>query len=110
MLHPTLETKLPEVLALLKNNKVKRAFAFGSVTTPRFYPDSDIDLLIAFEDDLEPKAYAHHFWTLYLNLPKILGHPVDLITEDSLRNPYFIDELEETKIQIYEQEGEEIFV
>lgn len=110
MLHPTVQSKLPVIKAFLLQHQVKRAHIFGSAVTGKFRPDSDIDLLVKFEDKLTNSEYAHHFWSLYLELSKLLGHQVDLITEDGLKNPYFIEELNETKIPIYDKEGEEVLV
>lgn len=108
MLHPSIRSKMPALTAFLRRHQVKRAYIFGSATTQNFRPDSDVDLLVAFEDGLSNSEYAHHFWSLYLELPKLLGHSIDLITEDRLKNPYFIEELNETKIPIYDKESEEV--
>jgi predicted nucleotidyltransferase len=93
---------LPEVISLLKSYKVKRAYAFGSAVNGPFRADSDIDLLIAFDDDLDPIEYGTLYFDLAEELEKLLDRPVDLITEPSLKNPYFIKSLEETKIPLYE--------
>ncbi len=94
--------KLKELTRLLKTHKVKRAYAFGSVCTDKFTNESDIDLLIAFEDGLDPIEYGDLYWSLDETLPKLFGRPVDLITERQLRNPYFIKVLNKTKTAIYE--------
>lgn len=54
MFHPTLQAQLPLVTKLFKENKIKSAYAFGSVVGDNFNSESDIDLLINFEDGLEP--------------------------------------------------------
>ena len=102
MLHPSIQKLLPILKAFLLKHRVKRAHIFGSATTNHFRDDSDIDLLIAFDDDLSNSEYSQHFWNLYLELPKLLGHPVDLIMEDGLKNPFFIEEINETKIPLYD--------
>jgi predicted nucleotidyltransferase len=102
MIQPILKDKIPEVIRLLKEHRVKRAYAFGSVCTDNFNSESDIDLLIAFDDGLDPLIYGESYWTLLEELPKILNRPVDLVTEKSLRNPYFIKVMSKTKTPIYE--------
>lgn len=102
MIHQLLKDKLPQIIPLLKEHKVQRAYAFGSVCTDKFNSESDIDLLIAFEDGSDPLVYGESYWTLLEELPKILNRPVDLITEKSLRNPYFIKVMSKTKTPIYE--------
>jgi predicted nucleotidyltransferase len=108
MIHPAVQKLKPIITAFLRQHKVKRAYLFGSATTSKFRADSDIDLLVSFEEGLSNSDYAHHFWSIYLELPKLIGHPIDLITEDELKNPFFIEEINETKIPIYDKEGEEI--
>jgi len=93
--------KLPEIEELLKTNKVKNAYIFGSVTTEDFNHNSDIDLLITFKDGLDPLEYGDLYWNLLFSLEKMLNREVDLVTEKSLRNPYFIDEINETRQIIY---------
>ncbi len=97
-----LDKKMPDVLQLLRKHKVKRAYAFGSAINGKFKATSDIDLLIAFEDNLDPVEYGQHYFDLADQLESLLKRPVDLITESSLKNPYFIKSINETKIPLYE--------
>ncbi|MCC6833615.1 MAG: nucleotidyltransferase domain-containing protein [Cytophagales bacterium] len=97
-----LKSKIPVVIPLLKKHKVKRAYAFGSAVTGSFGTDSDIDILIAFDDSLDPVEYGQHYFELAEQLEQLFEHPVDLITEASLKNPYFIKSLNETKVPLYE--------
>jgi len=97
-----LQNKIPSVVELLRKHKVKRAYAFGSAVTGDFNKDSDIDLLIAFEDNLDPVEYGQHYFDLADQLEQLLQRPVDLITEPSLKNPYFIKSVNASKIALYE--------
>jgi len=101
-MHAILSSKLAAVSQVLKDNKVKRAFAFGSVCTDQFNDQSDIDLLIAFEDNLDPITYGENYFNIIEKLEAILHRHVDLVTERTLRNPYFIKVMERTKTPIYE--------
>lgn len=102
MLQSALKNKLPEVIQLLKLNKVKRAYAFGLVCREDFNEESDIDLLITFEDGLDPMEYGDYYWSLDEALPELLQRSADLVTERSLRNRFFIENLNATKAPIYE--------
>ena len=102
MLHTILQQKLPEVTRLLKENKVKRAYAFGSVCTDKFNDKSDIDLLITFEDGLDPLVYGRNFFKIQFALEDLFQRNIDLVTEPTLRNPYFIKVMNETKTPLYE--------
>jgi uncharacterized protein len=97
-----LSNRLPEVIALMKNHKVKKAYAFGSVVKENFNKDSDIDLLISFEENLDPVEYGELYFDLADKLENLLQRPVDLVTEPSLKNPYFIKSLNEGKFTLYE--------
>jgi uncharacterized protein len=101
-MHTFLQTKLPELIRVLKSHKVQRAYAFGSVVSENFSDDSDIDLLIKFEEGLNPMEYADHFWELQFGLPELLGREVDILTEKQLRNPYLINAINQSKQLIYE--------
>ena len=102
MLNPVLQDKLRQVNDLLQKHKVKRAYAFGSVTNDHFSADSDIDLLIAFEDGLDPLEYGDHYFILAEQLENLLDREVDLLTEKSLHNPYLIRKINRTRIPLYE--------
>ena len=102
MVAQVLLDKLPEVIQTLKTHRVTKAYAFGSVCTNQFNSKSDIDLLIDFEEGLDPLEQGEHWWNLLENLEDIfLGRKIDLISEKSLRNPYFIEELLEKRQLIY---------
>jgi uncharacterized protein len=102
MIHHVLKDKLPAVTQLLKEHNVKRAYAFGSVCTDKFNSESDIDLLIAFEDGLDPLVYGESYWIILFALQDMFKREIDLVTEPSLKNPYFIKVMNQTKTPIYE--------
>ncbi len=87
---------------ILKQYKVKTAYLFGSVLTDRFDENSDIDLLVSFEDfTQDPLERGENSWNLQFALEDSLHRDVDLINEASLKNPYFIKEVNETRYKIY---------
>lgn len=92
---------MPVVLRLLQTHKVKDAYLFGSVLTDRFNDNSDVDLLVNYDDDMDPLEMGESLMELYIELEDNLNRKIDLLTERSLKNPYFIKEINETKYQIY---------
>jgi predicted nucleotidyltransferase len=80
---------------------VKSLFAFGSVCTSKFNDESDIDLLITFKP-MEYGDYADTYFEIAEKFENLFHRPVDLITEKSLSNPYFIESLNQTKTLLYE--------
>jgi len=101
MIHPSLHRFLPEMERILRSHRVKRAHAFGSATDQRFSKESDVDLLISFEDGLDPVEYGTHFLDALYELEAALGRSVDLVAEETLTNPYFIRSVERSKVLLY---------
>ena len=97
---------------LLKNNldtlrqycqkyDVEKLYAFGSVMTDKFSDNSDIDLIIKFKE-IPFEKYADNYFYLHEMFEKVLNCKVDLVTENSLSNPYFIKKINQTKTVLYE--------
>ena len=103
MLHPTVQALMPQIIDLFQKHKIKSAYVFGSALTGNFNPDSDIDFLVNLQDGLDPIDAGEHLWDLGYELENLLNRQVDLLTERSLRNPYFISEINATKQAIYGQ-------
>jgi predicted nucleotidyltransferase len=101
MVHQILQIQLPLVKKLFKEHKIKSAYAFGSVISDKFNDESDIDLLINFEDGLEPLEKGEMWWNLYDTLRDLFNREIDLLIEGSLKNPYLIEDINEKKQLIY---------
>lgn len=101
MLHPIFREQLPSVVNLLKKHKIKSAYAFGSVVNGKFDEQSDIDLLVDFEDGVGLLERGELWWDLYDKLKDIFKREVDLLIGTSLKNPYFIEDINEKKQLIY---------
>lgn len=91
---------IEKITALCVSHNVQSLFAFGSVCTDRFNEDSDIDLLISFKP-MEYADYADTYFQIAEELESILNRQVDLVTDKSLSNPYFIESINQTKTLIY---------
>ncbi len=101
MIHQTIQPFLPQVIELLKKHKIISAYVFGSVLTEKFNSNSDIDFLVTIQNNLDPLETGEHLWNLTYELEELLKRNVDLLTERSLKNPYFIQRVNETKFPIY---------
>jgi uncharacterized protein len=101
MINPSIQPYLPKIIELFKTHKIIKAYFFGSVLTENFNEKSDIDFLVNIQDDLDPVEAGGHIWDLTYKLEDLLQRNVDLITERSIKNPYFKDEVNETKFSIY---------
>lgn len=85
---------------LCVSHKVKHLYAFGSVLTSNFNLDSDIDLIVEFEN-VDVKDYADNYFDLKFALEEILKRPLDLLEEQAIKNPYFKQVVNQTKELVY---------
>ncbi len=90
-----------EIERLCKLYKVKSLYAFGSICSRKFKENSDIDLIINFYP-MDFGDYTDTYFELIEHFEKIFNRKVDLITEKSLNNPYFIESINKNKTKIYE--------
>ena len=95
-----IKNKIKELTQLCIDYQVKSMHIFGSAATDEFSSSSDIDLLIKFEN-LNSEQYADNYFDLHYHLEALFGREIDLLTESSLSNPYFVAKLEQTKQLIY---------
>lgn len=82
--------------------KIKRLYAFGSVVSGNFNDNSDIDFLISFADNLTVEEYTNNYFLLHYKLRELFNREIDIVTERTLSNPYFIESINESKELIYE--------
>jgi predicted nucleotidyltransferase len=92
--------KINELKTLCRTYNVKVMYVFGSACTNRFNDRSDIDFLISF-DNLSIEQYTDNYFELYYHLQSLFGRKIDLLTDKSLSNPYFIESIEASKQLIY---------
>jgi predicted nucleotidyltransferase len=90
------------VAQICVRHRVRRLSVFGSATTPGFDPaTSDVDLLVEF-DKMPPAEHADHYFGLQEDLEALLERPVDLVEPGPIRNPYFRQSVEATKVLLFE--------
>jgi predicted nucleotidyltransferase len=94
------EPQIEEIRELCEINRVKSLFAFGSVTREDFSDSSDIDLVVDFEES-DPLKYADLYFSFKDKLEEILKRHIDLLEERAIRNRYFRQELDRSKVKIY---------
>ena len=100
-MQPVLLNNLEQLERICRRHRVKRLYAFGSVCTDKFNDESDIDLIVAFEQRFF-NGYVDNFLSLEEELGDLFNRPVDIVTEETLQNPYFINVVNRTKTPIYE--------
>ena len=73
-----IEVPYEEVAAFCRRNRSRRLAFFGSVVRDDFRRDSDVDVLVEFEEDYQPGL---EFFAMGEELAEILGRQVDFLTE-----------------------------
>lgn len=95
-----LNQHIDQIKRLCELNKVSTLFAFGSVTTDKFKPDSDIDLVVEIDDN-DPISYSDKYFNLKFQLEEILKRQIDLLEQKAIRNRFLKSEIDRTKVLIY---------
>lgn len=101
-MHHLVKNRLNDLQTICAALKVKKLYVFGSATSDKFMKDSDIDFLISFFDDLSIEEYTENYFLLHYRLRELFNREIDIVTERTLSNPYFIESIDETKELIYE--------
>ncbi|RDC57284.1 nucleotidyltransferase domain-containing protein [Pedobacter chinensis] len=91
---------LPEIKNLFKKYDVKEAYLFGSAARNSLTENSDVDFLINFSNKTDFESYDNNYFDLLYALQDLLKRDVDLIAEETLSNPYLIESINQSKIQL----------
>ncbi len=79
--------------------KIAELSLFGSVLREDFGPGSDVDVLVTFSKDAQWSLYE---WVeMIAELGEIFGRDVDLLSTQSLRNPFRRHEILKTRETLY---------
>lgn len=93
---------------LMQANAVQALYVFGSSVNGPFTETSDVDVLV--DVDAPDEAAGRMLINVWNGLEAIFQRPVDLLTPQSLRNPYLRAEIERTKQLIYDGAREQVLV
>ena len=82
------------------NYNVEKMYLFGSVLNSNFNKDSDVDLLVKFKE-IELAEYFDNYINFKEKLVELFGREVDLLEEQTLRNPILIKSINGSKELVY---------
>jgi len=109
-LNSLIKERYNDFIDLCKQHKVNKIYAFGSSITNHFDPSkSDIDIVVELNIK-DPIEYGGTLLSLWDKLEVLFNRKVDLLTDDSINNPYLKKSIESTKKLIYDGQGEKVFV
>ncbi|MEE8434174.1 MAG: nucleotidyltransferase domain-containing protein [bacterium] len=100
-MQPIIEERMPQLRELCRRYHVARLDVFGSAAGERFdAARSDLDFVVEYLP--VPAAMT---MDAYFGFKEALEHlferEVDLVERAAVRNPYFKEELDETRVVIY---------
>ena len=99
---PDVADRTDDLKRLCVRFNVLRLDLFGSAASGDYHArGSDLDFVVEFQ----PRAYgayADTYFGLLEALEQLFGKPVDLIVGSAIKNPYFLQSVEETRTPIYE--------
>lgn len=99
---PLIKKNLQKIRTLCQDHNVDSFALFGSAARGDFDSASDIDFLVRFSTTVELLDYADNYFNFLENLEKLFKRPIDLVSEKSLKNPILIQEINKSKIPLYE--------
>lgn len=105
---PFVLEKISSLQSLCDKYKVINLYIFGSATSDRFTENSDLDFLVTF-GDVPVFDYADYFFDFMHDLEDLYGRKIDLLTEQSLTNPYLIKSINSNKQLLYDGRNQKVF-
>ena len=95
-----IQVNIDKIIALCKKYKVAKLCVFGSILTPQFNDDSDVDFSVIFHYEQIQDLFLN-FFDFNDELQQLLGRKVDLVDETAVKNPFFRQEPDRIKQLIY---------
>ena len=100
-MHTLIEKNRAALLDLCRRFHVRRLEVFGSALTGRFDEKrSDVDFLVEFDPPPEMNRADQYFGLLFA-LEELLGCRIDLVCAGAIRNRFFRQAVERTKVLLY---------
>ena len=88
------------IQALCRHYGIRKLDLFGSAATGSFDPEtSDIDFVVDLGE--YTPGTADRYLDLITDLENLLGYPVQMVTEPSIKNPYFRQSIDEQRVGVY---------
>ena len=99
---PFIETHRSDIAALCRRFNVRRLDVFGSAARGTdFDPTrSDVDVLVDYDEEHGPPTFSG-FLELRDALSDLFGRPVDLVSANSVENPFIRAAIERSRQPLY---------
>jgi uncharacterized protein len=108
-----LKKNIEGIKKICEHHHINELFVFGSVNQPSFNDKSDIDFLYEFDtskvdfDNIEKSEYDYldNFYQFEKSLKKLLKRKIDLVPQKEIKNKYFLQTINESKVLIFSKNG-----
>jgi predicted nucleotidyltransferase len=96
-----------EIAALCRRFNIQRLDLFGSAATGDFNPaTSDLDFVVDLGE--YEAGVAGRYLDFIAAVEDLFGRAVDMVTDDSIRNPYFREAVDEQSVNLYEAQDRDV--
>lgn len=95
-----IEQHRDQLAVACEKHRVSELYAFGSVLTDQFEPNSDIDFIVSIQSE-DPIEYAEHYFELKFALEQIFNRQIDLLEQKAIRNKLFAELINDKKQLVY---------
>ncbi|MBK8683259.1 MAG: nucleotidyltransferase domain-containing protein [Bacteroidetes bacterium] len=95
-----IESNIESIRKLCNTHYVETMYVFGSSINANFNDESDVDFLVKFKD-IELENYFDNYMDFKLKLESLVGRKVDLLEEQTLKNPILIQSINRSKERVY---------
>ena len=99
-MNSVVEANLSEIRDVMRSYGVIRAYLFGSAAVGNMSEDSDVDFLVSFNPKLSYTEYGNNYFQLIYALQGLLKKEVDIIAEETITNPYLLQNINSQKIPV----------
>ena len=100
MVSASINAMVPKIQAVLSGKPVTRAWIFGSYSRGEETPQSDVDILVQYDNGC--RMSLMDISRIMVELSKALGIQVDLV-EDGRLLPFAVESANHDKILVYER-------
>lgn len=95
-----IENHIENLKSLCDKYHVEKMYLFGSALNSNFSPKSDIDFLVRFKP-IDLAKYFENYISFKENLKELLGREIDLVEEQTLKNPILKNSIDKNKELVY---------
>ncbi|GGC89184.1 nucleotidyltransferase [Flavobacterium lutivivi] len=94
------DNNIEDLKKLCTMYNVEKMYLFGSALNSNFNENSDVDFLVKFKN-IDLSNYFDNYIDFKEKLEDLFGREVDLVEEQTLRNPVLIRSINKSKELIY---------